>query len=196
MHEGNSERQGQTQWNCSIAGQPSRWRPLKINVRANGYARPMDLSWIWAATAATAAALTSIWSGVQAFQSRTAYSRYEQWIRIRDDHPESSPICDYASARSRENLIDLGSRSQVLRLRRRQWAAIIVLILLLLPALLFASQNSPNWVGVFGGGAITLIILFGDWRVSRTKRLVSTAMFGARETGPSSSSVIQKVETD
>lgn len=143
----------------------------------------MDLSWIWIAVAAVAAVLSSVWSIAQTIQSRSPFARYEQWVRIRDDHSPGSRARTYAEARVKESLIDLGSRGQISRVRRSQWVFIVLVVIVVLPLAFVVGRDSAQWLGYTVAMPIALVMILSDWRVGRARAKVRDVIFGSDDDG-------------
>lgn len=128
----------------------------------------MDLTWVWAAVAAVAAVASAVWSVMQAVQSRSPFTRYQQWMVIAKDHVENPAVHEYAEERVRAYVVILASRSRVARTRRKQWVAAIAVIAfaLVLPLLGARSDGFSTFLGIL----IAAILVGGDIRVAWIRR--------------------------
>lgn len=80
----------------------------------------------------------SIWSIAQTVRSRPSFVRYEQRVRIRDDHPPPSGVPELVQTRASDALAEFASRRHVPKIRRTRWIVITVLMLLSAPLALVA----------------------------------------------------------
>lgn len=141
------------------------------------YGSVMDLAWVWAALAAIAATTSTVWSGIEVFQTRSPFRRYEQWGAIARDQVGHAAIRTYAEGRIREHLVEFVIQTTVARIRRRQWA--FALALIVGGTILFLAGARAEWFSVALGFAVAVIFFVGDLRIARIRRQTYHKFYGA-----------------
>lgn len=139
----------------------------------------MNLTWIWTAIGAIAAVVSSIWSVAQTRRMHSPFGRYEQWVRIRDDHPAGSGVRLYAEIRVNNALVDLAARGRLTKIRRNQWIWIALIVLVAGPFVLLSTywREAASWVGAVLGILIAVVTLIADWKVSRARTRARGELF-------------------